>query len=167
MTETEQSQSGGMTLAEIYCGWGHYQRLLVEALAPLNEEQLELRVAPHLRSIRQIVVHITAVRAGWFGGVMEVEPGQLLPYARWSKQAPNGPVTVLIAGLQTTWRIIDEQLARWTLADLATGFSGLWRSGPYSYTRQEVIWHLIEHNLHHGGELFFILSCHGLPTPEL
>lgn len=167
MTEAEQSRLGGMILAEVYRGWGHYQQLLVETLTPLNEEQLELRVAPHLRSIRQLAAHIAAARAGCFGGVMAVEPEQLLPYTRWNRQAPDGPVTVLIEGLQATWRIVDQQLAQWTVTDLKTIFSGIWYDEPYSDTRQEVIWYLIEHDLHHGGELFFILGCHGLPTPEL
>ncbi|MBE3565018.1 MAG: DinB family protein [Thermogemmatispora sp.] len=167
MTEAEQTRPRGRTLTEIYRGWDRYQQLLVEALAPLSEEQLELRAAPQLRSVRQLAAHIAAARAGWFGGVMEIKPEQLLPYTSWNIEAPDGPVTVLIEGLETTWQIIEEQLGQWTLADLETTFSGVWRDEPYSYVCQEIIWHLIEHDLHHGGELFLILGSHGLPTPEL
>ncbi|WP_069801291.1 DinB family protein [Thermogemmatispora onikobensis] len=167
MTEAEQIQPRGRTLTEIYRGWDRYQQLLVEVLTPLSEAQLELRIAPHLRNIRQLAAHIAAARARWFGGVMEIKPELLLPYTSWSIEVPDGPVTVLIEGLETTWQIIDEQLGQWTLADLETTFSGVWRDKPYSYTCQEIIWHLIEHDVHHGGELFFTLGAHGLPTPEL
>jgi uncharacterized damage-inducible protein DinB len=30
-----------------------------------------------------------------------------------------------------------------------------------------VLWHLIEHDLHHGGELSFVLSMHGLTALQL
>jgi hypothetical protein len=30
-----------------------------------------------------------------------------------------------------------------------------------------VTWHVIEHDLHHGGELSFSLGAHNLPAPEL
>ncbi|HEX4716084.1 MAG TPA: DinB family protein [Ktedonobacteraceae bacterium] len=29
-------------------------------------------------------------------------------------------------------------------------------------TRQWIIWHVIEHDLHHGGEISLILGTHGL-----
>lgn len=37
----------------------------------------------------------------------------------------------------------------------------------YQFTRQWGIWHVAEHDMHHGGELFFTLGMHGLPTPDL
>jgi hypothetical protein len=30
-----------------------------------------------------------------------------------------------------------------------------------------VIWHLIEHDLHHGGELSFSLGMHNLAAPDI
>jgi uncharacterized damage-inducible protein DinB len=29
------------------------------------------------------------------------------------------------------------------------------------------VWHLIEHDLHHGGEISQILGSNGIPAPEL
>ncbi|HEY6285010.1 MAG TPA: hypothetical protein VIX20_05065 [Ktedonobacteraceae bacterium] len=34
-------------------------------------------------------------------------------------------------------------------------------------SRQWVIWHVIEHDLHHGGELSFSLGAHNLAAPDL
>ncbi|HVB25083.1 MAG TPA: DinB family protein, partial [Ktedonobacteraceae bacterium] len=36
-----------------------------------------------------------------------------------------------------------------------------------TFTRQWVIWHLIEHDVHHGGEISFILGMHGLAAIDL
>jgi hypothetical protein len=36
-----------------------------------------------------------------------------------------------------------------------------------TFTRQWVIWHLIEHDVHHGGEISFALGMHGLAAINL
>jgi uncharacterized damage-inducible protein DinB len=34
-------------------------------------------------------------------------------------------------------------------------------------SRSWVIYHVMEHDLHHGGELSLTLGIHGLPSPNL
>jgi hypothetical protein len=34
-------------------------------------------------------------------------------------------------------------------------------------SRRWVIWHLLEYDLHHDGELLLTLGMHGLPTPDI
>jgi uncharacterized damage-inducible protein DinB len=36
----------------------------------------------------------------------------------------------------------------------------------YEDARGWIIWHLIEHDLHHGGELFYTLGSHGIEVPK-
>ena len=50
-------------LSTIFEGWRTYQETVIEALRPLNEEQLELRADPKLRSVREIASHIIGARA--------------------------------------------------------------------------------------------------------
>ena len=59
--------------------------------------------------------------------------------------------------------MIDECLERWSRDDLAVEFSRQRVSGTETVTREWVIWHLIEHDLHHGGEISLILGSHGSP----
>jgi len=66
-----------------------------------------------------------------------------------------------------TWTMIDDCLRRWTPEDLAARFSRQRRSGAQTFTRQWVIWHLMEHDLHHGGEISQILGSHGVPALDL
>ena len=63
--------------------------------------------------------------------------------------------------------MIDDCLRRWTPDDLAVEFSRRRRSGSQMFTRQWVVWHLIEHDLHHGGEISLILGSHGLTGLDL
>ena len=58
------------SLADLYKGWDTYQQLLLAALTPLSDEQLELRAAPQLRTIRELVAHIIGARALWWSELM-------------------------------------------------------------------------------------------------
>jgi len=36
-----------------------------------------------------------------------------------------------------------------------------------TFSRAKVVWYLIEHDLHHGGEISQILGTNGIAAPEL
>jgi uncharacterized damage-inducible protein DinB len=64
--------------------------------------------------------------------------------------------------------MMDACLGRWSAEDLVVEFPRSRRSGEVrTVTRGWVVWHLIEHDLHHGGEISQILGSNGIPAPEL
>ena len=67
----------------------------------------------------------------------------------------------LVRGLRTTWQVIQNGLERWTLADLDTEFQHEEDGVVITYTRQWLLWHLLEHDMHHGGEFSYVLGMHG------
>jgi uncharacterized damage-inducible protein DinB len=151
-------------LAPLYKGWDNYQQLLLKAVAPLSDEQLALRAVPHLRTIGELATHIIGTRAGWWHELMGEGDTEFAALADWNR--PGAPVpnaAALVKGLETTWEVIQATLQRWTLADLDYVFKGTRYGVDYSLTRQWVIWHVIEHDLHHGGELSFSLGMYDLP----
>ena len=156
-------------VAPFYDGWENYQNLLITAIEPLTDEQLALRAAPNLRSIGENMLHIIAVRVRWFCGLMGEGGEEIAPIASWDrKEAPARSASELVSGLKQTMHMIQECLGRWTPADLAYEFKGTHpHYGEYSLSRQWVIWHVIEHDLHHGGEVSFMLGMHGLAAPDL
>ena len=87
------------------------------------------------------------------------------PDASWI-ESPVHTAAELVVGLEATWQVIQAALERWTGADLEEILPPTF-PGEESFTRQFVIWHLIEHDLHHGGELSFVLGMHGLRAPQL
>jgi uncharacterized damage-inducible protein DinB len=158
MTTTDSS------LARFYYGWETYQGYLTDAVAPLTPEQLALRAAPNLRSIGLLAAHIIAARVVWFHAVMGEGSADLMPMRKWDDYDPiQQNATELVAGLEATWSLIQQCLALWTSADLDQTFQR--RDGPVS--RQWIIWHVIEHDLFHGGELFLTCGIHSLPVPDL
>ena len=155
-------------LANFYKGCDNYQQLLLAALTPLSDEQLELRAAPQLRTIRDLVAHIIGARARWWSELMGEGGAELAACSGWDRAgAPVRNAAELVAGLETTWRIMNETLQRWTSSDLEYVYHGTRHGEEFSLTRQWVIWHVIEHDIHHGGELSFLLGMHGLPGLDL
>lgn len=152
-----------------YKGWDVYQGHLVKAIAPLTPEQLELRISPNLRSIGLLAKHIVRTRANWLG--LAIGEGSLdadvKAITRWQHDGDVPSTTKLVHGLEVTFRAWQQCLQRWTPEDMDYIFRGEYDGEPYELSRQWIIWHVIEHDLHHGGELSFSLGTHGLAAPDI
>jgi uncharacterized damage-inducible protein DinB len=155
------------SLEAIYAGWRNYQKLLIVALAPLTPEQLALRAASNLRSIEEIVTHMIGARGRWFAPPLGDGSPQLAAFGCWDRRAePVRTAAEIVTGLQFTLDYIHAAIASWTPSDWQGTIpgEGLFEPGD---TRQWVVWHLIEHDLHHGGEISLTLGMHQLTAPAL
>lgn len=162
-----------LPLTTFYSGWEAFQRNLVEMIAPLSREQLALPASSHHWTVGMVAQHIVGNRVWWFHMWMGEGSPELAPIAHWDpqdevEQPPLG-ASELVAGLEATWRVIADALARWTPADLGQMFSP-----PAAMSEEEremfgdksrkwMIWHVLEHEILHTGELSLALGSHGLP----
>lgn len=155
-----------LLLTGILDGWRRYNGLLADALAPLTDEQLDLRVTPQLRSIRELGEG--GVRAGWFLRGLGEGGEDIAAIAQWQQpeQPPHG-ASELVAGLGTTWRLIEDAVTRWTPEQLAEQIEVERHGRRATLTRPWVTWHVLEHDLHHGGELGYSLGMHNLAAPNV
>ncbi len=159
-----------VTLKQVYAGWDVYNGYLIKAVAPLTPEQLQLRPAANLRNVYAIVTHIIGARARWFSQLLGEGGETMAELGVWDRPGqPERNAAALEIGLEKSWGVIADCLSRWTIANLADTFPNDRPDPgePEMFTRQWVIWHLIEHDLHHGGEAFYTLGMNGLPTPDL
>lgn len=157
-----------LTTATFFAGWQTYQNSLITALRPLSAEQLALRTASGLRSIEQITAHIIAARANWFFHLLQEGGEEFATLGTLGRSgASTQSATELIQGLETTWQGMQAALARWTPADWEQTYTQSHPYAPTPITRQWVIWHLIEHDLHHGGEISLTLGMYGLLAPAI
>jgi len=155
-------------LTTLYQGWNRYQQQLTVAIAPLSAEQLALRAAPHLRSIGELAEHIVGGHVHWMHGMLGESNDELATFITAMDANQAAPSAAeLVSGLNVTRGLIDDRLAHWNAADLAKTITVVRRGAERSFTRQWVIWHLIEHDLHHGGELSFSLGIHHLAALDL
>ncbi len=159
-------------LSTFYKGWGAYQRMLVDVVTPLSDDQLDLSIAAGKWTVGRTIQHIAANRVWWFQLWMGEGSRDLASIGRWdpseAAEPPRLAASELVAGLTATWAMIADALARWIPADLEQVFAApavLSEEEQEMYgeaTRQWIIWHVLEHEIHHGGEISLILGMHGL-----
>jgi len=154
----------------IYQGWHEYQKTLIKAIAPLTPDQLSLRTAPELLSVGEIAAHIVQSRAAWFYFVMQEGGEELKTIGKWKvrDEEVSQNIEEIIQGLEYTWTRMQEIINGWTAEDWAMSWPDEDdKSTPDILTRPWIIWHLIEHDLSHGGEISIILGSHGLDGLKL
>jgi uncharacterized damage-inducible protein DinB len=150
-------------IPSIFEGWHTYQTVLIQALRPLHSGQLALRAAPHLRSIGEIATHVIGARARWFYQLMGEGGDDFARMAKWDRRGmPQRSAEELVTGLAMTWKGMQAAITRWTSEDWQQTYPGEDDNEPKVITRQWVIWHLIEHDLHHSGEISLTLGMHGV-----
>lgn len=154
-------------------GWEHYQQALIHTIASLSSEQLALSLGPQQRSIGELLEHMLGARYNWFHLWM----GEGDPNLDWNDDEDSDEPIVykpasLVAMFEKSWHVISSALDRWTSADLEQLFfpptshqewlrkQGLEEAPPH--TRQWIVWHVLEHEIHHGGELSLALGNSGV-----
>ncbi|EFH80307.1 DinB family protein [Ktedonobacter racemifer] len=158
------------TLTTYYTIWKEYQEHVKGAIAPLTAEQLALRAAPHLRSVGENAMHIIGTRIGWFIQILGEEFGEeMSAYLKRNEVAlrqgaPVPTAAELAQGLDLTWQLIADGLARWSPPDMQQTFPDEWDGKQVYLSRAWVVGHVMEHDMHHGGELSFTLGMHGVPA---
>ena len=159
-------------LPEFYRGWEAYQRRIVGAIAPLDQAQLDFAAATHLWSVRTLACHVISARAWWFHTWMAEGSPEFGRMVDWDEDEAlaTRPAAEIVGGLEESWSVIKSGLERWSPDDLAKEFE---RPTPNQAgerprrSRQWILWHLIEHDLHHGGEISFSLGMHGVAGLDL
>ncbi|HZU01323.1 MAG TPA: DinB family protein [Ktedonobacteraceae bacterium] len=161
-----------LSLTTFYAGWSVYQQRLAAAIAPLEGSQLALRASSHTWTVGRIAAHIVAARVWWFyaragEGAGLIPDEQWNAMERWDGASATGLDTAeLIRGLELTWHMIESALQRWTPTDLEYVFASR-PEDTAARSRQWIVWHVLEHDVFHGGEISCILGAHGLAAIAL
>lgn len=154
-----------LSLMTWYSGWDDYQISLERTVARLTQKQLAWRPLPETRSVGELVHHLIGGRIGWIGHFLDEGNAEVKawpPTPTVHKHADE-----LVRGLQTSWQLIEDALSRWSTADLAQTYPITYKEKNYLITRQWVVWHVLSHDIHHGGELTLMLGMQGIALPEL
>jgi len=158
------------TLTTIFESWKQYQEHIASAIAPLTAEQLTLRAAPGLRSIGGLASHIVGCRAGWFTYTLGEGEGtptgaEIKAMAEWDEpNAHERTPAQLVEALGKTWEFMMESVARWSADDMKTTVEDDDDGVKVQLSRAFILYHVMEHDLHHGGELSLTLGMHGLTS---
>ena len=162
------------TLLQIYSGWGGYQTSLVNAISPLTPAQLAYRPMPDRRSVGEIAAHIAFGRIDWFSRMGAPGSTELADQVRAYyesdgriSKAVTEDSTVIVRWLNASWKMIEANLTNWTVADLEWTYLQSYVGNTYSVSRQWVVWRIMAHDIHHGGQLTILLAEQGIDPPDL
>ncbi len=166
-------------LQPFYDGWAKHRAQVIDALLDLTAEQLDLRSAPHHWGIWQLAGHVAGSRAYWFHDVLgegdpttrnlfrvdrTTVPGLPLERAGWEDDEDHPrSAEEFVDGLRRSWTMVEDCLRRWTAEEL----DALVVRPSRTHHRGWVVWHVMEHDLHHGGEISQILGSNGLSGLDL
>ena len=138
--------------------WQHMQDELVRVVRLLSDAQMNMRIAPNVRTLGEQAEHIVRGRALWVHKV--VDDPSLEPMMNWDEpDDPTRSVAEVVVGLQHTWQILRAYIEPSTTDD------------PDPVSEQEkdglrTVWGMLDHDLCHAGELDLMLGVLGFETPE-
>jgi hypothetical protein len=163
-----------MSIRPAYSSWPQYNQRLRDVVAGLTDEQLALRPTPDRWPIWATIGHTACQRVFWlcdFAG----EPGA--ETTRFTDAGHNCPgdddlENVLDAGqlveaLDSTFRIVEGCLDRWTLEMLEEEIRRPDYGPDWVHLRGSVIQRVFSHDVWHCAELNETLSRAGLPLIDL
>ena len=163
-----------MSIQPAYSSWPQYNQRLRDVVAGLTDEQLALRPTPDRWPIWATIGHTACQRVFWlcdFAG----EPGA--ETTRFTDAGHNCPgdddlENVLDAGqlveaLDSTFRIVEGCLDRWTLEMLEEEIRRPDYGPDWVHLRSSVLQRVFSHDVWHCAELNESLSRAGLPLIDL
>jgi uncharacterized damage-inducible protein DinB len=149
-----------MNAAELFSHWEPVRRGLFEALDKVSDEQLAFVPREGLWSLGTVARHIANAEDGWFGYVAIGELDE------WPSLVEEDCATVesvkkLLAEVHKRTR---AYLATVDAEDLDRVIRTPWGE---ELPLRWIVWHVIEHEIHHRGEIFMMLGLMGMEAPEI
>jgi len=126
-----------------------------------TDDQLSFSPAAGLWSLGQVALHIAAAEEGWFRHIITQELND------WPKDFPPekfNTVTAIKGLLQHTHNRTEAYLASINHEELERVIEAPWGA---KFPVRWAIWHVLEHEIHHRGEIFIILGMLGKEAPDV
>jgi uncharacterized damage-inducible protein DinB len=149
-----------MNAAELFSHWETVRQGLYEALDQLTDEQLAFVPREGLWSPGTVACHIANAEDGWFRYIAagEVDEWPLLDETRYRTVAA---VKALLAKIHDHTVAYLQSL---DVADLERVITTFWGE---EVTLRWIIWHVLEHEIHHRGEIYLMLGLMGMEAPDV
>jgi uncharacterized damage-inducible protein DinB len=144
-----------MNAKELFGHWETVRQGLVQALSTLTDEQLDFAPREGMWSLSAVARHIAHAEEAWFRHWMVGKHEGPPQYT-----AEDYPTVESIKGLLAEVHARTEAyLETLDSADLDQPFETFWgQKGPISW----VIWHVLEHEIHHRGEIYLMMGLVGM-----
>jgi uncharacterized damage-inducible protein DinB len=144
-----------MNALELFGHWHEVREGLVQTLDKLTDEQLDFVPRKGLWSLGTVARHIADAEEGWFRYVVACERADWPHYS--AQQYPTvKAVKDLLAEVHARTEVYLTSL---NVADLDQTIKTPWGANlPLRW----IVWHVLEHEIHHRGEISLMLGLLGM-----
>lgn len=167
-------------LADVFNGWDGFQTSLLQAISPLNTDQLRWRPNDSLHSVGELARHISFGRIEWFARMDAPGSADLVAQiSHWDQDSDGNRHIVesaipiaeqtgeLVHWLGLSWQMVERTLQLWTVDDLSKTYRYTWNGQIYAVSRQWTLWRILTHDVYHGGQISLMLGMQGIEHFEL
>ncbi|CAN5299202.1 hypothetical protein BH20ACT24_BH20ACT24_15560 [soil metagenome] len=161
------------TIRPAYDMWPQYDRRLREVIGAMLPEELAIRPSADLWPIWATVGHTAGARVYWLCDIIGEAGAETTPFTApantgWEDDlAHPRSADELTDALDSTFRLVEGCLDRWTPEMLAEEIHRDYFGEPQVHTRGSILQRLFSHDAYHCGELSQTLGIHGLPQIDL
>jgi DinB superfamily len=162
------------TIRPAYSMWPQYNRRLRDVVAAMTEDQLAIRPSAERWPIWATVGHTACQRVFWLCDFVGEPGAETTPFTNAAYNCPGDddldhPMNghELAEALDSSFRIIEDCLDRWTVDMLAEELHRKMGRQEWVHIRGSVIQRLFSHDAYHCGELSQTLGIAGFPQVDL
>ncbi len=147
-------------LSDFFSHWDVIRTELIEGVNPLTQEQLDWIPPGGLSSIGDLLRHISEVELWWIGNVVMKN----FNYRDLTASlAPN--LDTIIKELKISHEYTANLLNSKTIDCLNEIYRIPERNKSYSLGW--ILWHTIEHEMRHRGQIFLLMRLQGITPPNV
>ena len=157
-----------------YSKWPDYNRRLRDVVAALADEQLAMQPMPERWPLWATVGHAACQRVFWLCDFAGEAGAATTPFTNAGFDCPGDDdlehvlsAEALAEALDSTFRIVEGCLDRWTLDMLGEVLRRPEWDETWVHTRGSVLQRVFSHDVYHVAELNEALGAAGLPQVDL
>ena len=154
--------------------WPDYNRRLRDVVAGLTQEQLALQPASERWPLWASVGHLACQRVFWLCDFAREPGADTTPFTNAAYNCPGDDdlehvlgAEALVAALDSTFRIVEGCLDRWTLDSLSEEIRRPDFGDDWIHLRGSVIQRVFSHDVYHVAELNETLGRAGLAQVDM
>ncbi len=144
-----------MKLARVFSHWDQVRVDLLTTIDQFQDSELVFTPFDSSWPVGQIMLHIGSAEAGWFSYVVGQELVEW-PIFELTAYSSRESIKSLLDDIHFQTK---AKLTRWDLDDLDRQIQLPWNNRKLSLSW--IIWHVLEHEIHHRGELSLVLGLLG------
>ncbi len=149
-----------MTADQLFSHWSEVRVGLLLALDQLTDEQLSFVPREGLWSLRTVALHIATAEEGWFRYIATGELDQW-PEVDDTDYATVASIKALLTQVHSRTEAYLQTLHATDLDRVITTFWGA------KVSLRWIIWHVLEHEVSHRGEIYLMLGLMGMEAPDV